>query len=177
MSLKSTATRYGAVAIAIHWISALVILAALAGGLIMDRTEEAGLVRTILPVHMTLGVAALLLTLFRIGWWIWGDKRPEPAPGQPAAQEWAARLVHGLLYLVVLILVASGIATVALSGAIPALLTGEALPEFSGLLPRTAHGLAGRVLLVLLVAHIGAALYHQFIRRDRLLARMGLGTP
>ncbi len=32
-----------------------------------------------------------------------------------------------------------------------------------------------KLLLALLAAHIGAALYHQFVRRDQLLARMGVG--
>jgi cytochrome b561 len=32
------------------------------------------------------------------------------------------------------------------------------------------------VLIALLAGHIGAALWHQFIRHDRLLARMGLGA-
>ena len=175
MSLKSTATRYGSVAIFLHWTSALVIVAALGGGLVMANSADPAFVRTVLPVHIGLGTAALLLTLFRIGWWVWGDKRPEPVPGQPAAQEWAARIVHALLYVAILVLVASGIATVALSGAIPALLGGAALPDFSQVPPRTAHGLMARLLPVLLAAHIGAALYHQFIRRDHLLARMGVG--
>ena len=34
-----------------------------------------------------------------------------------------------------------------------------------------------RLLLVLLVAHIGAALYHQVIRRDRLMGAWGWGRP
>jgi cytochrome b561 len=142
----------------------------------MDRAGDPALVRLILPFHMALGITALLLTLVRIGWWIWGDTRPAPVAGLPAAQEWASRIVHGLLYLVILVLASSGITTIILSGAIPALLSGAPLPDFAGLIPRTAHGIAGRALLVLLAAHIGAALYHQFIRRDRLLARMGIGA-
>lgn len=175
MSLRSTPTRYGAVAIAIHWTSAVLILAALAGGLIMANSTDPATVRTILPIHATLGVTALLLTLVRIGWWIWGDKPPEPTPGQPAAQEWAARIVHALLYVAILVLASSGIATLVISGAIPAILSGAPLPDFSELVPRVVHGLMGRVLLVLLACHIAAALWHQFVRRDHLLARMGLG--
>lgn len=38
----------------------------------------------------------------------------------------------------------------------------------------TVHGIVARVLIALLIGHIGAALYHQFIKRDRLLARIGL---
>ena len=53
--------------------------------------------------------------------------------------------------------------------------SGAPLPDFSEVLPRLAHGIMSKVLLVLLAGHIGAALYHQFIRRDRLLARMGIG--
>lgn len=42
-------------------------------------------------------------------------------------------------------------------------------------MPRVAHGIMSRILLLLFVAHVGAALFHQFVRRDHLLARMGLG--
>jgi cytochrome b561 len=127
-------------------------------------------------IHIALGSTALALTLVRIGWWIWGDKRPRPLPGQPPAQEWAARIVHGLLYLTILVLASSGVATIVLSGAIPALLNGAPLPDFDVLIPRIAHGIAGKALLALLALHIGAALWHQVVRRDHLFARMGLGA-
>jgi cytochrome b561 len=31
-------------------------------------------------------------------------------------------------------------------------------------------------MLALLALHVGAALWHQFVRRDHLLARMGVGA-
>lgn len=174
MGLKSTATRYGSVAIAIHWVSAVAIIALLISGTVMaGAVGEAK--RSILPIHATIGSLVLLLTLVRIGWWVWGDKRPQPVPNQPRMQELAARIVHGLLYAGIIVLGASGIATLALSGAIPALLSGAPLPDFSGLLPRLTHGIVGKAMIALLVLHVGAALYHQFIRRDRLLGRMGIG--
>ena len=40
----------------------------------------------------------------------------------------------------------------------------------------TAAIYAARAMLGLLALHVGAALYHQFIRRDRLMARMGVGS-
>ncbi len=176
MSLRSTPGRYGSVAIAIHWTSAALILLALVGGLVMANSTDPATVAMILPIHASLGVLALVLTLARIGWWIWGDKRPSPVSGLPEAQAWAARIVHTLIYVAILVLGSSGIATLVLSGAIPALFSGAPLPDFSGLVPRVVHGLMGRLLLVLLAAHLVAALYHQFIRRDRLLARMGVGA-
>ncbi len=174
MGLKSTATRYGAVAIAIHWVSGAAIIALLASGTIMaGAVGEAK--RSILPIHATIGTLVLILTLLRIVWWVWGDKRPQPIPNQPRLQELAARIVHGLLYAGIIVLGLSGIATLALSGAIPALLSGAPLPDFVGLLPRITHGLVGKAMIALLVLHVGAALYHQFIRRDHILGRMGIG--
>lgn len=176
MSLKSTTDRYGSVAIAIHWTSAALIITAVCLGLIAAGTTDPPAKVWVLRFHILAGGSALLLTLVRIGWWIWGDKRPQPAPGQPAAQEWAARMVHLALYVAILVLGSSGIATIILSGAGPALLAGTPLPDFSHVLPRMVHGVMSRLLLLLLAGHIGAALYHQFIRRDHLLARMGIGT-
>lgn len=174
MGLKSNASNYGSVAIAIHWVSAAAIIALLVSGTVLaGAVGEAK--RSILPVHAAVGSLVLLLTFARIGWWIWGDKRPQPLPGQPRAQELVAQLVHGLLYAAIVALGATGIATMALSGAIPALLTGAALPDLSELLPRVMHGIVSKVMIGLLVLHVGAALYHQFIRRDQIMARMGIG--
>lgn len=175
MGLKSTPTRYGTVAIAIHWVSALAVLALLVSGTIMaGAAGEAK--RSILPVHATVGALLLLLTLLRLAWWAWGDRRPEPVSGQPPAQKLAARIVHGLLYLAIIVLAASGIGMLALSGAIPALLSGAPLPDFTGLAPRQGHGVVSKLLMALLALHIAAALYHQFVRRDRVLGRMGIGS-
>lgn len=175
MPIKSTPTRYGTVAIAIHWTSAIAIVGTFALGLMAAGTTDPAAEVTLLRGHIVLGSLVLILTLLRIGWWIWGDRRPKPVAGQPPVQELAAKIVHYGIYAVILLMASSGIATLILSGAMPAIATGTALPDFSEIVPRLAHGIMSRVLLVLLAAHIGAALYHQFIRRDRLLGRMGLG--
>jgi cytochrome b561 len=176
MSLKSTSTRYGSMAIAIHWTSAALILLALVGGLIMANTVDPAATAMILPIHITLGGLALLLTLVRIGWWMWGDKRPAPARGMAPAQTWAMKAVHGLLYVSMVVMGSSGIAMIVLSGAIPALLSGAPVPDFSSLMPRAVHGLLSKLLILLLIGHVGAALWHQLVRRDRLLGRMGIGA-
>lgn len=176
MSAKSTPTRYGSVAIALHWASAALIVAAFSFGLVADSILDPAARLWIVRVHVTCGGLALLLTLTRIGWWMWGDKRPAPMPGLSAPQQWATRSVHALLYLAILVLGASGIGTLVLSGAIPALLAGTPLPNFSTVAPRLVHDVMSKLLFVLFVLHVAAALYHQLIRRDRLLARMGIGA-
>ncbi|MDB5506924.1 MAG: cytochrome protein [Devosia sp.] len=177
MAIKGTARRYGAIAIALHWVSALGILVMLGSGIAMEQ----GLLGEPVPggvilAHATLGSLILLLTAIRLVWWLAFDRRPEPVAGIPAWQERLAMIVHGLLYLTIFVATLSGISTLVLSSAVPAILAGNPAPEFDGIGPFFAHGLAGRFLLLLLVVHIGAALFHQFVRRDRLLGRMGLGS-
>jgi cytochrome b561 len=175
MSIKSTPTRYGSVAIAIHWTSAIAVAGTFALGLMAAGAPDPATEVTLLLGHIVLGSLVLILTLLRIGWWIWGDRRPKSVAGQPPMQEMAAKIVHYGIYAVILLMASSGITTIILSGAGPALVAGTALPDFSEIVPRLAHGIMSKLLLVLLAAHIAAALYHQFIRRDRLLGRMGLG--
>lgn len=173
MSLKSNSKRYGGVAIAIHWASALAVVLALAAGVAASNADPLPL--SLLIAHIVLGLSVFALTLLRILWWAVADKRPAPDATQPRWQRLAAGIVHGLLYAILILMGTSGIMTMVISGAFPALLSGGPLPDFSGLIPRLAHGVMSKLLIALLAAHIGAALYHQFIRRDRLLARMGIG--
>ncbi len=175
MAAKSTATAYGSVAVAIHWTTAVLIFFLLGSGLyIADEGEDAP--RALLAAHVISGNLVLLLTLFRIFWWWRADRQPADVAGLPRWQRIAAHAVHGLLYVVILVMATSGIGMIALSGAAPAIFSGTGeLPDFSDYLPRIPHGIGARLMMALLVAHIGAALYHHFIRRDGLLARMGIG--
>jgi cytochrome b561 len=64
--LKSRPDRYGAVAVSIHWLSAILILAPLGSGFqaanAMDAATKAGFLRFHIPVAITV----LLLTALRI---------------------------------------------------------------------------------------------------------------
>lgn len=177
MPAKSTQTRYGAVPIAIHWITALALLGLLVSGFraadMMDDAAKAAILR----IHTAVGIAVLLLTLARIVWWIAVDRKPPYPASMPRGQQIASSAVHGLLYLALLLMAGSGVAMMALSGAGDIVWGGAAgpLPDFQQFAPRAGHGLGAMVLIVLTLGHVAAALYHQFVLRDRLLARMGLG--
>ena len=177
MSIKSTPTRYGTVAIAVHWVAALLIAGQFVGGFLAARAGDAEVKASILRAHLPLGLVILALTLFRMGWWAFADRRPGAAEDWPRGEAIAARFVRFVMYLAILVLALSGIALIAISGAGAALFGGEraALPDFPAFPPFYAHATAAVAFLLLLAAHIGAALHHQFVRRDRLLARMGIG--
>lgn len=176
MSLKSSSARYGSVAIAIHWLTALLIVLLFTTGLLAAAQVDPAAKVALLRAHIPLGAGVLLLTLFRIAWWFVANRRPSPPAGQPAWQQWVARATHIGLYVVVLVTASSGIATIVLSGALPAIIGSTTLPNLEAVLPRAVHGIVARLVLGLLALHVGAAFYHQFIRRDHLLARMGIGV-
>lgn len=176
MPAKSTTDRYGTVAITIHWLSALLILILIGSGFRASGMEDAVAKASILRIHIPIGGAILLLTLARIGWWFWADKKPASID-MPIWQDRSSRLVHVLFYVVILGMAASGIGMMVLSGAAMIIFAGspEALPDFWDFLPRTPHGIGARVMLALFVAHAGAAIYHQFIKKDGLIWRMWFG--
>ena len=177
MALKSTQDRYGAVAITIHWLAAALIVALLVTGFRVSGAADPAAKAAFLRFHALMGIAILALTLGRIAWWWFADRKPLPVAGQPALPHRAASAVHLIFYIVIIGLAASGIGMMVLSGAGPIVFGGASgsLPDFWTVPPRIPHGIGVRVLIALLILHVAGALYHHFIRGDRLLARMGVG--
>ena len=127
--------------------------------------------------HMTVGGLILLLMLIRL---VVRLKTAHPAPATTgnAALDRLAPLTHWGLYALVLLMAGSGVAMSVLAG-LPDIVFGGvgALPvDFNSLLPRFVHGIVAKLLMLAIGLHIAAALYHQFVRRDGLLARMGFGA-
>jgi cytochrome b561 len=135
---KSRPDRYGAVAVSIHWLSAILIVALLGSGFraanAMDAAAKAGM-----RFHIPVAIVVLLLTALRIAWWRL-DRKPLPVLGSRRWQERIARWVHVTFYVVILGMVASGIGMMVLSGAAPAVFgaPGAILPNFTEYPP---HGL------------------------------------
>ena len=76
MRWKSTPERYGAVAVVIHWLTALAILGLLVSGFVAAGKADDAAKTALLRVHAAIGSVVLLLTLARIGWWLLVDARP-----------------------------------------------------------------------------------------------------
>ncbi|CUX81313.1 MAG: cytochrome b561 [Roseibaca calidilacus] len=172
MSLKSTPSRYGSVAMAFHWLTALAILALMVTGQMMDGLQDAARQIAILKWHVPMGLAVLLLTLARIAWWFFADRHP--APLGTGWQALAAKAGHTALYALLLVMTVSGVALMALSGAGEVVFFGSTapLPQFSDYLPRIPHGLGAKLLIALVALHVAAAIWHQRVKRDGAMTRI-----
>lgn len=173
MSFRSTSDRYGAIPVTIHWLTALLIVGVLVTGFRAGHALDSPAKLVLLKAHVPMAVCVLLLTLTRIAWWVFIDRKPAPAAGPPLWQERLARAVHLLFYVATLGLAASGVGILILSGAGPTIFgQGGVLPDFWNYPPRIPHGIGARMLIALFVIHVFAALFHHFYLRDGLLRRM-----
>lgn len=173
-------TRYSSIAQAFHWLTVPAILCAVPLGVAMLRVE--GPVQTqLFDLHRSFGALVLALTALRLAWR--ATHPPPPLPdGLPAWQRRASRLVHHALYALLFATPLVGwAATSAYRAPIgvfglfflpPIVAEDRALSEKLF----TLHMALAVALCVLFIAHIGAALYHCFVRHDTVLARMWPGS-
>lgn len=156
----------------LHWLIFILIIAAFFLGHELDESKDAALKLSMYPAHFLIGDAVLLLVLLRI-YFRKKDGEPAPANASPLLNKIAAA-THVLMNISVIALVISGMATVATSGLIDALQTGDPnlIPDFHKVDAKEFHEFFLGVTLLLVAFHVAAALYHQFIVKDNLLRRI-----
>ncbi len=180
--------RYTSVAIILHWLIALLVIGQLAGGIYMHKLPDtdAALKFELYQLHKSSGITILLLTLVRLGW-----RLTHKAPPLPAAMAgWeilAARGAHVGFYILLIAMPLVGWAIVSsspLADSVQTYLFGVIhwphLPFFEGVADRKGlshdiaeiHEYLGFAMIGLIALHVGAALKHQFINRDTVLAHM-----
>lgn len=177
LSPPAPVVAYGAVAVALHWLLAALIFFAFSMGLYMVDLPFSPLRLRLFNWHKWLGIAVLALSAARL---LWRWAAPAPAlPDMPAWQRSVYRGTHvafyGLFFVVPLLgwvyTSAVGVPVVWL-GVVP-------LPDlvavdkpFGDEVLKPLHEASAWLLAVLVVLHVGAALKHQLVERDHLLARM-----
>ena len=179
----STASpRYGGVAISLHWLLALAIVASFSVGVYMHDLPFSIERIKLFNYHKWAGVTILVLSLLRLLWRL--THRPPPlSPRQlavtPAWQQRAAKVSHGLMYGLFFAVPLLGWAYSSSAG-LPIVWFGVLpLPDFvpvnrdlANALIKPLHAYAAFTLAGVVLLHVAAAFKHQFIDRDRLMSRM-----
>ena len=167
---------YNRGAIALHWISAALVVANLLLGLSMVGLPISPRKLQWYVVHKSIGITIFLLTSLRLAW---RALRPHPAPvPMPRWQRRAAALSHALLYVLLFAIPVSGWLFSSATGVHVVYLGLVPLPDLVardralGDVLRLVHLSLNALLAAVVCIHVAAALRHHFVDRDAVLARM-----
>jgi len=176
----SESTRYSFVARALHWLIAGLIISQYVLAELAENAEHSGnalIELALLANHKSLGMTILALALVRIVWRLLNH--PAPLPSRiPLWQLRASSLAHWALYALLFALPTSGWLLSSAHGysvgwfnlfAFPDLLA-QSKP-FADILEQV-HEILGKLLLVLAIVHILAAIKHHIVDKDEVLQRM-----
>lgn len=170
-------TRYTKTAIALHWLVAFLIIGVFPLGMVMSGLPFSPLKLKLISYHKWLGVTIFLLVVVRLAWRATHIPPPLPA-SMPSWEQQAAHGLHHLLYLLLFMIPLSGWLMSSAKGIQTVYLGVLPLPDLLGKdkalgdLLGTVHAVLNYSMLALVVVHIAAALKHQFVDRDGVLARM-----
>ena len=178
-AFTNSSQRYGNVAIALHWLMALLLVALVVLGLYMITLPDVGFDKkkiTLVLYHKEYGILALVLATIRLAWRV-GNVLPALVQNLPDWQKVAARFVHLSFYGLMFALPITGWLMSSAAG-IPVYFFGLQLPDFIGHDEYRFHALIevhawlSYALISCFLLHAGAALHHHFLRRDDTLKRM-----
>ena len=176
------AQSYGATAVTLHWILALLVFVLYGiGWYMVEIPKGTPPVAYWYNLHKSIGIVTAVPIVLLIWWRV--THTPPPLPGSLA--EWQARAAHAnhvLFYVCLVVLVASGF--------IESNFAKFGIRFFGYPLPRLfsedkslywifnrVHVYTSYVFAALLAVHIAAALKHLLINRDGVFQRMWFVTP
>lgn len=175
--LRNDHARYGIVAQALHWLIAALIIVMFGLGWYMGDLPLGQRKFELYQLHKSLGLTILALVVVRLLWRLFNPAPPLPAHLRPWERT-AAHLNHVLLYAMLFVQPVIGFLQsnaanfpVVWWGTLPlpaVIGSNEALAETL----LAVHEWNSRLLLVLVLLHVGAALRHHFLLKDDVLRRM-----
>lgn len=171
-------SHYTRTAIGLHWIVALLIFATFGLGWFMtDIADASGSKMQYYAWHKWLGVTVFLVAVMRVLWRSF-NQPPPLAENISKLQQLAAKIVHWLLYILILIVplsgyfysLAAGFAVVYL-GIIPLPVLIQPDTQLAHTL-KELHEILVYTMVALVVLHLMAALKHHIFDGDNTLAKM-----
>ena len=177
MCFKNTEKRFGIIAQLFHWgiFGLFVYLYYL--GLTMQDVPPSAEKWAMYGDHKTWGMMVLFIVFLRISWRLM-NKLPDDPEGFSKTMSLAAKAGHYGLYLAMIIMPVSGY-IMSMAGGYGITMFGTwKVPNIIGVdkplgeLAHDIHFVAADAIYFLVGAHVLAALYHHFVRKDDVLKRM-----
>ena len=164
--------RYDGGTIALHWLTAVLVLGLWLIGTFLENLVPKGALRSgIWSAHFDLG---FVLTGLVVAFLVWRRVGGRDLPVEdPGSLHRLAKATHVALYVLLLIIVGLGIANAFVRGVSlgPVSLPQLGDPEWRRSLTHW-HGLAANILMAVALFHAVAALVHHYLWHDAVLRRM-----
>jgi cytochrome b561 len=174
---QDTHWRYTRAAVVLHWASAVLIFCGFGLGLTMVALEFSPAKLRLYAVHKWIGITVFLLAAARLAWRA-AHPAPPPLASMPAWQKRAAHVTHVLLYALMLVIPLSGWIYSSATGVSVVYLGLFPLPDLvpkdreSAKVLLLVHQTLNFTLAAMVTLHVAAALWHHFVDRDGVMARM-----
>ena len=174
---RSLRSGHPASTVAIHWMTVVAIVVAVAVMFVRDAVEDRVWRQVLLEMHRQLGLLVLMSAGVRIAIRL-RKGLTDHAPDMAAYLRWGAKAAHGLMYGVLIALPLLGWAVTSAHGMSLTFLGSVPLPKILSADSELAdtltdyHVWLAWGLLGLVVAHVGAAVWHHFVRKDGVLRAM-----
>jgi cytochrome b561 len=173
MNDTSMLDRYDRRSIALHWLTAALVIALWAIGQTIDWFPREARVPP-RSVHIVLGITLAVVVALRLRWRLRGGTRLPPAGAGWLGT--AAALTHKLLYVLLVVTLLLGITNVWIRGdTLFHLFTVPAFDPGNRSLRKMVEGwheLAANTLLIVALLHAAAGLVHHLVLKDKVLQRM-----
>lgn len=178
--LYNTRRAYGLVTILFHWSIAALFIGQISLGVAMLRLEDQRRAFELIQLHKSIGFMILALVILRLLWRLAGQS-PELPSNMSKIERRMAVLAHAALYVLMIALPLTGWVLVSVStlGIVTLAFDKVLIPNLplppsdtAELFWSWVHAVLAFGAGSLVALHIGAAFWHQFIRRDGLLVRM-----
>lgn len=177
MNIRNTTDRYGALSIWIHWIMLLLFLAVYTCIELHEFFPKGSDLRATLKTwHFMLGLSILVLASVRLIVYI-TSITPRIEPDPPKWQMQLAKLIHVVLYVLMIAMPLVGWSLLSAEGK-PIPFFGLHLPalidksKYLADVIEEIHETGGTIGYFLISLHATAALYHHYFVRDNTLQRM-----
>lgn len=177
MQIKNTQTRYGFIAVLLHWSMALIIIGMLVLGLYMVALPSSPWKFKLYGWHKEFGVLILMLVAVRIAW-RFANRIPTLPTYMPNWQKLGAESIVYAFYIMMLAMPITGWLMSSASGFPVSFFGLFVLPDLISQnktlqqLFSTLHQWLGYGLIALVAMHVGAVLQHYLAYKDNLLRRM-----
>lgn len=176
--LKDSREGYGLITIIFHWVCAGIIIFLFGLGVYMSDLDYYSPWYHKAPwLHVSIGLLLLSLMILRV---LWRTKNlmPEPLPTTTASANRAASLIKIAFYIFIFTLCITGYLITTAEGKPASFFDLFGIPATLELnadnvdLIGEIHEICAWSLIAMAILHAGAALFHNFVKKDRTLLRM-----